>query len=137
MLCILFISLCIMFFSFPLDRWDGILTILIMVYSFHKMEIRGEMNMENFMSPVVNILNITCIHTIIVRGSPYGPTLRHSSIRFNTIIIRSNHPITTLRYSLCPWHLPNSFISRSSQIAELISEYVPGLMAGYPIGLQY
>ena len=50
-----------------------------------------------------------CSKNIGVRGSPYGPTLRHSSIRFNTIIIRSNHPITTLRYSLCPWHLPNSF----------------------------
>ena len=24
-------------------------------------------------------------------------------------VIRSNHPITTLRYRLCPWHLPNSF----------------------------
>ena len=32
------------------------------------------------------------------------PTV-HSSIRFNTIC----HPITTLRYRLCPWHLPNSF----------------------------
>ena len=49
-------------------------------------------------------------HTVeLVRGSPYGPTLHHSSIRFNTIVIRSNHLITTLHYSLCPWHLPNSF----------------------------
>src|ERR1700761_915587 len=94
MIFIPFISLCIMFFSFQLDSWDGIITSLIMVYSFHKREIRGEIKREDCMSPVVNISNITCIHTTI---NPIIYLWLESSFRnslWNLGLQQSNHAWT-------------------------------------------